>query len=279
MVLPNKEPLTHFVISTMTEQTSNKNQLLKGRGNYLAWMTRLEALLTLDDVLTRTKEDKLVIIGDDTSEASKALKIKNEKTAKKYVISNCDDRVMHSINPNETFDQIIAKLNGTYGFGNLDPAVILNELREIKFHPSKDPSIVLNEIDIKLAQLESAGGTISTLQMVQYMHDGLSGDPLRDSFWFNCKGAMNMAKLSTYNVESAGKYITQFWYSYKPNKHYETANLTGYEKRLCQNCMEAKRFKIMKTHNTPDCRIIPGEEKPKRQKEGNKEALRLRALP
>jgi hypothetical protein len=80
----------------------------------------------------------------DLVDASKELKIKNEKTAKKYVISNCDDRVMHSINPNETFDQIIAKLYGTYGFGILDPAVILNELHEIKFHPSKDPSIVLN---------------------------------------------------------------------------------------------------------------------------------------
>jgi hypothetical protein len=230
---------------------TKKNQVLKGRENYLPWITRLEALLTLDDVIKRnTDTDKLETIGSTT-----AAKNENEKKAKKYVISNCDDKVMHSINPSDNFVKIIEKLNGTYGFGHMDPAIILAEIREMKFHPSKDPSVLLNEIDIKLAQLESAGGTITDLQVVQYMHDGLSGDPLRDSFWFNCKGAMNMAKLSSYSVESAGKYIVQFWYSYKPNKHYETANKASYEKRFCQKCKDGKRFKIMKTHNTNDCRI------------------------
>ncbi len=66
---------------------------------------------------------------------------------------------------------------------NLIRSEILAQLRETRFHPSKDPAIVLNEIDIKLAELESAGGEITTAQMVQYMQDGLSGDPLRDAFW------------------------------------------------------------------------------------------------
>ncbi len=93
---------------------------------------------------------------------------------------------------------ILAKLNKSYGFGHIDPSTILNQLKEIRFHPSKDPSIILNEIDIKLAELESSGEAITDSVMVQYMHDALSGDPLRDAFWFNCKGQMNLNKLSSY---------------------------------------------------------------------------------
>ncbi len=85
---------------------------------------------------------------------------------------------MHSINCEDEFTKILAKLNASYGFGNLDPSVILNQLRSIQFHPSKNPSIVLIEIDMRLAKLESAGGVITEQQMVQYIHDGLSGDSL-----------------------------------------------------------------------------------------------------
>jgi len=142
-------------------------------------------------------------------------------------------------------------------------------------------SIILNEIDIRLSELESAGGSISDSQMVQYIHDALSGDPLRDSFWFNCKGAMNMAKLSSYTVETAGKYIVQFWYSYKPRRIVEVANFTkekgkrNFEKRFCQNCKDGKRNRIMLTHNTKDCRIakenVSGEEQSNRIEIDNKQ--------
>ena len=239
---------------------NNKKNQLKGRENFLPWLTRLETLLTLDDVVTRNEEtDKLEVQGLLAPQ-----KEQNEKIAKKYVIQNCDDCVMHSINPSESFTKIMTKLNASYGFGNMDPSIILNQLRDIKFHPSKDPSIVLNEIDMRLAELESAGGLITDSQMVQYIHDGLSGDSLRDNFWFNCKGAMNMKKLSTFTVETAGQYIVQFWYSYKPKQSAEKSNLTEekkgkYEKRLCQHCSDAKRFRIMKTHNTNDCRINAAE--------------------
>jgi len=222
----------------MTESDSErKNHALKGRINYLAWVTRMEVLLGLEEVIGRDDKNKIIITG-----ASEALKKKNEIRAKKYIVSNCDDNVMHMINPKETFDKILSKLNSMYGYGNMDPSIILRELRELKFHPSIDPSVTLNEINIKLAQLSSAGGKITELQMVEYMHDGLSGDPLRDNFWFNCRGAMNMAKLSSYNVESAGKFITQYWYSYKPNKRYESANRT-YESRFCQHCKDNNREK------------------------------------
>ena len=243
----------------MTESTK-KNQL-KGRENFLPWSTRLETLLTLDDVVTRNEAtDKLEIKG-----LLPADKEANEKVAKKYVIQNCDDSVMHSINPGDDFIKIMDKLNAAYGFGNMDPSIILNKLRDIRFHPSKDPSVVLNEIDLRLAELESAGGSITDAQMVQYIHDGLSGDALRDNFWFNCKGAMSMKKLSTYTVESAGQYIVQFWYSYKPKQLAETSNFTEkkkgkFEKRFCQHCSENKRERIMKTHNSCDCRFQSSSE-------------------
>ena len=238
-------------------ETSKKNQL-KGRENFLPWLTRLETLLTLDEVVSRNEETDLLEISGLLAEARE----RNEKIAKKYVIQNCDDCVMHSITPGEDFAKIMKKLNAAYGFGNMDPSIILNQLRDINFHPSKDPSITLNEIDLRLAELESAGGAITDAQMVQYIHDGLSGDSLRDNFWFNCKGAMSMKKLSNYTVETAGQYIVQFWYSYKPKNAGEKSNFTEtkkgkYEKRFCQKCSDEKRVKIMKTHNTKDCRIDP----------------------
>ena len=239
----------------MTE--SKKNQL-KGRENFLPWSTRLETLLTIDGVVTRNEgTDKLEIQGS-TSEQQKA----NEKVAKKYVIQNCDDSVMHSINPSDGFAKIMDKLNAAYGYGNMDPSIILNKLRDIRFHPSKDPSTELNEIDMRLAELESAGGAITDAQMVQYIHDGLSGDALRDNFWFNCRGHMSMQKLSTFTVETAVQYIVRYWYSYKAKNASETSNLSEkgknerkYEKRFCQHCSDEKRKHIMKTHNTADCRI------------------------
>ncbi len=73
----------------------------------------------------------------------------------------------------------------------------------MRFHPSKYHSFILNDID-KLVELESSGGAITDSVMVQYMHDALSGDPLRDAFWFNWKRQINLNKLSTYTVETAG---------------------------------------------------------------------------
>jgi len=246
------------------ENTEHKKQnlLLKGRTNFLPWLTRLEGLLSIDDVLERNvTNDTLEIIG-----ANDIAKAANEKKAKKYIIQNCDDAVMHSVNPSDTFALILAKLNKSYGFGHIDPSTILSQLKEIRFHPSKDPSIILNEIDIKLAELESSGGAITDSVMVQYMHDALSGDPLRDAFWFNCKGQMNLNKLSTYTVETAGQYIVKFWYAYKPKKITESSNFTQnenkqkYENRFCQHCKTGMRLKIMKTHNTGDCRIFKKEQ-------------------
>jgi hypothetical protein len=238
------------------KEPAKRQRKLPGMENYLAWKTRLETLLSIDEVIKRN-----ATTGEIEIAGAAAVKPDNEKKAKKYLIQNCDDCVMHAINPEDNFIKILAKLNDSYGFGSIDPSIILNQLRDIRFHPSKDPAIVLNEIDIRLAELNSSGGTITDDQVVQYIHDGLSGDSLRDNFWYNCKGNMSMVGLSKYTVETAGQYIVKFWYSYKPKLSAEKANSannkkkTHYEKRFCEHCSNGDRQRIMKTHNTADCRI------------------------
>ena len=149
----------------MQNLSETKNDLLlKGKENYLAWATRLEIMLVLDDLLERDEEsNKLKIkIKEATEMAAK------EKLAMKFLIKNCSDVVMHTIDPSATFLENLAKLNKQYGAGNLDPAVILKSLRDVNFHPSKDPAGVIDEFNRKLVELESAGGAITQLQMVQY---------------------------------------------------------------------------------------------------------------
>jgi hypothetical protein len=82
----------------MSEENPKKETLLKGRNNFLAWSTRLETLLTLDGHIIRNDNDVLEIAG-----ATDAAKSKNETAAKKYIIKNCSDEVMHSINPTDDF--------------------------------------------------------------------------------------------------------------------------------------------------------------------------------
>jgi hypothetical protein len=52
-----------------------------------------------------------------------------EKLAMNYLISSCSHAVMHTIDPSANAIENLDKLNKQYGFGNLDPAVILKELR------------------------------------------------------------------------------------------------------------------------------------------------------
>jgi hypothetical protein len=231
------------------EEQPKKDVLLKGRENYLPWFTRLETMLTLDDIVKRDTNDKLTIAGEEAT-----LVAKNEKIARKYVIKNLSDAVMHTINPSDTFEQLIVNLNAAYGFANIDPTVIHQRLRTISFNPNKDPSIMLNQINIWTAELDSAGGEITSAQLVQLMIDGLSGDTFKDNFWFNCRGQMMQTGLTTYDFTTAGRFITRFWYAYKPTKISESSN-RAYEKRFCKTCKDAKRIRIMKTHNTEDCRI------------------------
>ena len=52
-------------------ENSKKNQL-KGRENFLAWSTRLETLLLLDEVIKRNENtDKLEIAGTSDKKAAK----------------------------------------------------------------------------------------------------------------------------------------------------------------------------------------------------------------
>jgi hypothetical protein len=124
------------------ETREKKDKLLKGRSNFLPWMTKLEALLSIDGVVERDRDEKLIIVGTTEKE-----KEKYDKTGRKYIIENCSDKVMHSINPQDKFAEMFAKLNASYGYAYVDPGVIKQELRHVKFHPSKDPTMLLNDID------------------------------------------------------------------------------------------------------------------------------------
>ena len=235
-----------------------KDILLKGS---LACATRLETLLLIEGNIVRnvpTEEDpsdELKICG-----SNEAVKRQNEKAAKIYLIKNCSDDVMHSINPTDTFLGMMAKLNAAYGFANMDPSVILGKLRTISFNPSKDPAIMLNQINKWTAELESAGGSISDAQLVQLMVDGLTGDQFKDNFWFHCYGKLKMDGLKTYTSDSTGKFICKFWHAYKTQRNESESSNRVFENRLCDHCKTAKRTRIMKTHNTKDCKIHGKEE-------------------
>jgi len=234
---------------TDDSEVPKKEILLKGRENYLAWSTRLETMLTIDDIIKRDDDtDALEVVGQGD------VKKKNEKTAKKYVVKNLSDAVMHTISPTDNFLKLLDKLNAAYGFANMDPSVIEAKLRTISFNPNKNPSVMLNQIDLWTAELESAGGSITDSQLVQLMVDGLTGDTFKDNFWFHCRGKMMLTGIKTYKSDTAGKFISKYWYAYKPVQITETAN-RAFEKRFCNKCKDANRTRIMKTHNTADCRI------------------------
>jgi hypothetical protein len=173
---------------------------------------------------------------------------------------------MHSINPEEKFEETeekfeetLGKLNFAYGFGFMEPSMILNELRGIKFHPAHYPQSVFEWIDKKTVELATAGGEISTGQLVQYIHDGLSGDSLRDNFWFQCRGEMMMKGLASYTVETAKKYVIRFWNAYRP-KSGEIVNQVSYnpkkkwEDRCCDFCKEkGLPERVYATHDIKSC--------------------------
>jgi Reverse transcriptase (RNA-dependent DNA polymerase) len=241
--------------SLSAPEMESKKQLLKGKANFLPWLQRLEGLLMMDERVERNDLEELVVKG-----ATELERIQNNKVAKRYIYENCDDAVMHVINPQDDFNNILRKLNSSYGFGNVDPSIIKKELRSIKFNPSKDPGIMLDFIDQKTIELTSAGGSITDAELVQYIHDGLSGDHERDTFWFACRGEMSMRGLHTFTVDSAAKYIQKFWNAYKISTP-AFSGFTGikskktFKARHCDFC-ETKFPQIAKTHDTEFCRKV-----------------------
>ncbi len=61
--------------------------------------------------------DTLEVVG-----ATATAKAANEKKALKYVIQNCDDSVMHSINPLDHFITILIKLNSS-----MDSVILIHQ--------------------------------------------------------------------------------------------------------------------------------------------------------
>jgi hypothetical protein len=66
--------------------------------------------------------------------------------------------------------------------------VIQQDIAELKFNPN------LNAFDMKLAEPESAGGSLTDIKVIQYMISALQGDPLRDTFWLHAQATSKWTK-------------------------------------------------------------------------------------
>ena len=97
---------------------------------------------TLEEVVVRNATTgKLVLVTSKPTRITEAnpggilpdsdpIAVSNGKKLKIYIINNCADKVLHSINPAESSLQILDKLNSVYGFGNVDPLVIQQDISE-----------------------------------------------------------------------------------------------------------------------------------------------------
>jgi hypothetical protein len=104
----------------MADEKDSRRNELRRRENILAWFTRLETMNVLEDVIRRNiSTDKLELVrsplkNDGTRPDPDPVAIANEKKLKIYIIRNCSDRVLQSINPSEASMQILEKLNAVY---------------------------------------------------------------------------------------------------------------------------------------------------------------------
>ena len=199
----------------MEEKKRNNN--LRGRENYLAWKNRIEGILLSDDILEVKKVQRngvdvetIDIMGED-----EATRTKNKKKAKKILLESLDDRVMHVISSTESFKEMMKSLNAAYGFAHIDPSQIKKDLRSIRLFPNKNPATTFDFMDRKINELDAAGGSVSDKELVEYLHDSLSGDIQRNSFWFILKGNMSTIGLQNYTYQSAKEAIQKYWNNYK----------------------------------------------------------------
>jgi hypothetical protein len=102
-----------------------------------------------------------------------------------------DDEIMHAVDIEKQANQILACLNDAFGFGNVDPDQVKRKLKKLHFDPSKNPQIIFYEFDKIIQDLQSAGGTLSNSEHVEFLVDALSGKVAKDAgdvFWFYCRG-------------------------------------------------------------------------------------------
>jgi hypothetical protein len=194
-------------------------------------------MLIIDDIIERKNDVSLVFCGQGEE------KQKNEKIAKKYVIRNLSDEVMHTISASDPF-VAIRKFYAAYGFDRTNPSVIESKLRNISCHPNQNHSIMLNQIDVWTAELESARGAITYSRLVQLLVDGLTGNPFKDNFWFNCRGQMMLKGLKNYKYDSAAKFTSQYWYAYKLIKKHDKESIN-----MSNNPQEYKRTRNIQVRN------------------------------
>jgi len=245
-----------------------KTVKLRGRDNFLSWLILYEGIASVEDWFTlnerETEETEsndwfqdrtLKIIG--TSESAKKT---NEKKAKKWLLEHLSEDVLLTIVVKDSLVDILKSLNKIYGYSNVDPVNIKRDIRRTcNFHPSKDPSFVFLAINKLMLELNSAGGSMNDSQLLECYHDGMSGDPSKDVFWFNCRGEMNMKRLSSFTQDSAEEFIQKFWNAHKikpsERSYYVNDNQQkdlSRKKRNCEYCA-IHRPSNQSSHDTKRC--------------------------
>ena len=127
----------------------------------------------MDENISIDDNDVITIVNND---------VKNEKAAKRYLFKNCSDAVMHTLEPGSDFVTNLNRLNTSYGFANVDLSVILKDIIDIAFRANVDPMTIFDFVDKKLAELESAGGSMTNDALVRVVFGALSSDPNRNQF-------------------------------------------------------------------------------------------------
>ena len=205
-------------------EPKDKSIKLRGRENFLSWLVLYEGIASVEDWF-EINERSLEETGSNDWFQDRTLKIigtndgarkTNEKKAKKWLLEHLSENVLLTIVVKDSLVDILKNLNKTYGYSNVDPVNIKRDIRRVcNFHPSKDPSFVFLTVNKLMLELNSAGGSIDDSQLLECYHDGMSGDPSKDVFWFNCRGEMNMKRLSSFTQDSAEEYIQKFWNAHK----------------------------------------------------------------
>jgi len=265
----------------METERTKPNKLLKGKENYLPWLNYLEGIADVDDLFElKEPTEELTVAANSTSifqgkifvlnGANSAAKRASDKKVKKWILDHITETVLSLINVKDSSLEIMLCLNRIYGFANIDPISIKNEIKEIKFTPGKDPQMVFNHVTIKVNELSSAGGEISDSELCEIYFSALKGDPVRNSFWFNCIGQINMAGLSTYSSSNLEIYIQKFHqahYVVPIRRNYEAANYTypratnsrneGRPKRFCAKCARErpKKPNLATSHDEEYCKF------------------------
>jgi hypothetical protein len=110
-------------------------------------------------------------------------------------------------------------------------------------------------LDQRIEEFESSGGTLTDEEEVEVILDGLTGDAIRDAFWFNCVGYLNMLESAEITASSTRSYVIKFWNAHRSTgkiSERHSANNAAQKRRgnrHCSACESKERLKIANSHD------------------------------